>query len=357
MLAEGVERAVINDMIVGDTFNFAEVTRLQEDTTADSGEVTVLTRIVKELFEKYARTSGRFSPETAHSIMDVTSPDKLADIMASNILTELEERQEILETHILEERLEKLCRRLKKECELAEVESRVQARLKTTLEKSQKEYYLREQIRAIQEELGDTDTAEIDELRKKAQSLPLNDEAREKVEKELNKLSHMAPGSPDITVSRSWIDWVLDMPWGKYTRDDLDLDRARRVLNEDHYAMDKVKERVIEYLAVLAMKKLSSGDDSMRGSVLCFVGPPGVGKTSIVKGIARALGRKFVQMSLGGVRDEAEIRGHRRTYVGAIPGRILSGMKQAGTMNPVFLFDEIDKMSSDYKGDPSSAML
>ncbi|MBQ6804583.1 MAG: endopeptidase La, partial [Clostridia bacterium] len=203
----------------------------------------------------------------------------------------------------------------------------------------------------------DKDATDVEDLRKRLAETPLNDEAREKASRELDRLSRMAPGTPEIGVSRTYVEWILDLPWGKYTTDNLDLKRARRVLDEDHYAMDKVKERVIEYLAVRRMKEINTQDGSMKGPILCFVGPPGVGKTSIVKGIARAVGRKFVQMSLGGVRDEAEIRGHRRTYVGAIPGRIIAGIKQAGTMNPVFLFDEIDKMSHDFRGDPASAML
>ncbi|NLD84294.1 MAG: endopeptidase La, partial [Clostridiales bacterium] len=214
-----------------------------------------------------------------------------------------------------------------------------------------------EQIKAIQEELGDRDETYVDDLRKRLDETPLNDEAREKASRELDRLSRMAPGTPEIGVSRTYVEWILDLPWGKTTTDNLDLKRARRILDEDHYAMEKVKERVIEYLAVRRMKEMNTQDGALKGPILCFVGPPGVGKTSIVKGIARAVGRKFVQMSLGGVRDEAEIRGHRRTYVGAIPGRIIAGMKQAGTMNPVFLFDEIDKMSHDFRGDPASAML
>ncbi|MDO5326947.1 MAG: AAA family ATPase, partial [Clostridia bacterium] len=220
-----------------------------------------------------------------------------------------------------------------------------------------KDYYLREQIKAIQEELGDRDETYVEDLRKRVAETPMNDEAREKANKELDRLSRMAPGTPEISIGRTYVEWILDLPWGKTTTDNLDLKRARRILDEDHYAMEKVKERVIEYLAVRRMKEMNTQDGAMKGPILCFVGPPGVGKTSIVKGIAKAVGRKFVQMSLGGVRDEAEIRGHRRTYVGAIPGRIIEGMKRAGTMNPVFLFDEIDKMSHDFRGDPASAML
>ncbi|MDD3214340.1 MAG: endopeptidase La, partial [Eubacteriales bacterium] len=240
---------------------------------------------------------------------------------------------------------------LLRETKLAELEKSVQARVKQQIEKNQKDYYLREQIKAIQTELGDKDGTEVEELREQLEKTPLNEEARQKAEKEIERLSHMAPGTPEISVSRTYIEWILDLPWGKTTKDNLNLKRAARILDRDHYGLQKVKERIIEYLAVLRIKQ------DMKGPILCFVGPPGVGKTSIVRAIAEAVGRKFVQMSLGGVRDEAEIRGHRRTYIGAIPGRIIAGIKQAGTVNPVFLFDEIDKMSSDFRGDPASALL
>lgn len=356
VLAEGIERARLLDLVRGENFNFAAIATLTEDDT-QSDEVTVLSRMVKESFDDFIHKSGRLSPETTLNILEINSPSKLADVMGANLLTELEDRQKLLEQATVTDRLQMLYSVLNKESQLAEIESKLQGKLREQLDKGQKDYYLREQIRVIQEELGDTETAELDELKKKAEDLSLNEEAKQKLEKEMDRLSRMAPGSPDITVSRNWIDWILELPWGKYTEDDLDIGRARKVLSEDHYAMERVKERIIEYIAVLNMKKRTTGNDAMKGPILCFVGPPGVGKTSIVKSIAKATGRKFVQMSLGGVRDEAEIRGHRRTYVGAIPGRIISGMKQAGSMNPLFLFDEIDKMSSDFKGDPASAML
>ena len=284
-------------------------------------------------------------------MLEVEQPDQLADVIAANVLTRLEDRQAILEQLKARDRLETLCGILLRETELADVEKQVQARIKKQIERNQKDYYLREQIKAIQTELGDKDGTDVEELREKLEKTPLNDEARQKAEKELERLSHMAPGTPEIGISRTYVEWILDLPWGKTTTDNLDLKRARRILDQDHYGLEKVKERIIEYLAVLRMKQ------DMKGPILCFVGPPGVGKTSIVRAVAKAVGREFVQMSLGGVRDEAEIRGHRRTYVGAIPGRIISGIKQAGTMNPVFLFDEIDKMSSDFRGDPASALL
>ncbi len=356
VLVEGVKRARILAITQEDPYWTAELT-VPDQTVPESAEIEAMVRTTHELFEEYARASMRVSGETLRSVSEVDRPDQLADIIAANVLTRVEDRQAILENIDVEKRLETLCAILIRETELAGIEKQVQSRLKKQIDKNQKDYYLREQIKAIQEELGDKDETYVDDLRKKVADTPMNDEAREKANKELDRLSRMAPGTPEIGVSRTYVEWILDLPWGKYTTDNLDLKRARRILDEDHYAMQKVKERVIEYLAVRRMKEMNTQDGAMKGPILCFVGPPGVGKTSIVKGIAKAVGRKFVQMSLGGVRDEAEIRGHRRTYVGAIPGRIIEGMKRAGTMNPVFLFDEIDKMSHDFRGDPASAML
>ena len=356
VLVEGQHRALLHAVTQEEPYWEADVIVPPQDVP-ETPEIEALVRTTHELFDEYARASMRISGETLRSVGDVERPDQLADIIAANVLTRVEDRQAVLEEIDVEKRLETLCGILVRETELAAIEKQVQSRLKKQIDKNQKDYYLREQIKAIQEELGDKDATDVEDLRKRLAETPLNDEAREKASRELDRLSRMAPGTPEIGVSRTYVEWILDLPWGKYTTDNLDLKRARRVLDEDHYAMDKVKERVIEYLAVRRMKEINTQDGSMKGPILCFVGPPGVGKTSIVKGIARAVGRKFVQMSLGGVRDEAEIRGHRRTYVGAIPGRIIAGIKQAGTMNPVFLFDEIDKMSHDFRGDPASAML
>ena len=357
VLVEGQQRALLKSIVQEEPYWIADVQPVGD--VADENEATLqaLLRTTQSFFEEYARVSMRISPETLRSVGEVEQPDQLADVIAANVLTRLEDRQAILEEVSVAARLEKLCGILARETELADIEKQVQGRLKKQIDKNQKDYYLREQIRAIQEELGESLTVESDELREKLDKLPLSAEAREKANRELERLSRMAPGTPEVTVSQTYLEWICDLPWGQYTTDNLDLKRARRILDEDHYGMKQVKERVIEYLAVRRMKQLSTEDGSMRGPILCFVGPPGVGKTSIVKGIARAVGRKFIQMSLGGVRDEAEIRGHRRTYIGAIPGRIISGIKQAGTMNPVFLFDEIDKMSNDFRGDPASAML
>ena len=356
VLVEGQQRAFLRAIAQEDPYWIADV-EIPVQELPDTPETEAMVRATHDLFEEYARASMRVSGETLRSVSEVDRPDQLADIIAANVLTRVEDRQAILEEIDVEKRLEKLCEILIRETELAGIEKQVQSRLKKQIDKNQKDYYLREQIKAIQEELGDKDETYVEDLRKKVADTPMNDEAREKANKELDRLSRMAPGTPEIGVSRTYVEWILDLPWGKLTTDNLDLKRARRILDEDHYAMDKVKERVIEYLAVRRMKEMNTEDGVLKGPILCFVGPPGVGKTSIVKGIAKAVGRKFVQMSLGGVRDEAEIRGHRRTYVGAIPGRIIEGMKRAGTMNPVFLFDEIDKMSHDFRGDPASAML
>ncbi|MDD3335777.1 MAG: endopeptidase La [Eubacteriales bacterium] len=351
VLVEGVERASLSSLTEQEGCPLARVRPLKERASMDTPEMKALVRTTHEFFEEYCQTSVRVSQETLQSVMAVDKPDHLADIIAANVLTKLEDRQAILEKIKTKERLEALCGILLRETELANVEKQVQARIKKQIEKNQKDYYLREQIKAIQTELGDKDGTEVEDLRERLEATPMNDEAKEKASRELERLSRMAPGTPEIGISRTYVEWILDLPWGKTTQDNLDLKRARRVLDQDHYGLEKVKERIIEYLAVLRMKQ------DMKGPILCFVGPPGVGKTSIVRAVAQAVERKFVQMSLGGVRDEAEIRGHRRTYIGAIPGRIISGMKQAGTMNPVFLFDEIDKMSNDFRGDPASALL
>ena len=351
VLVEGVRRATLEAFVDEESFLLADVRPFREETVHGSPELKALVRTTHEFFGEYCKMSNRVSQETLRSVMDIHKPEQLADIIAANVLTQLEDRQSILEKTRVAERLETLCAILLKETELADVEKHVQARIKKQIEKNQKDYYLREQIKAIQTELGDRDAADVEDLREKLNETPLNDESRKKAERELERLTRMPHGTPEVGVSRTYVEWILDLPWGKTTPDNLNLKRARRILEEDHFGLEKVKERIVEYLAVLRMK------NNMKGPILCFVGPPGVGKTSIVRAVAKAVGREFVQMSLGGVRDEAEIRGHRRTYVGAIPGRIIAGMKQAGTMNPLFLFDEVDKMSSDFRGDPASALL
>ena len=355
VLVEGVERVTVEKLEEKKETVYALCRALPADEAAR--DLEALVRTTHHVFEQYAEESGTLSPDIVRSVGQVEEPSLLADLIGANVLTRFDDRMAVLQEPDVRRRLETLCTILIREGELAGIERTVQQRLKQQVDKNQKDYYLREQIRAIQEELGDGEGETTDRLRKRAEALPLNEEAREKVTRELDHMSRMQPGSPEMTVSQNYVEWILDMPWGQFTRDNLDIRRARRVLDEDHYGLKKVKERIIEYLAVLSIRQKEGQDLNMRGPILCFVGPPGVGKTSIVRAIAKAVGRKFVRMSLGGVRDEAEIRGHRRTYIGALPGRIISGIKQAGSMNPVFLFDEIDKMGNDFRGDPASAML
>ena len=351
VLVEGEQRGKLVTVTQEEPYLQGEIRLMEDVLPKDETELQALVRVTHEVFEEYARASQRVSPETVASIRGVEDGGQLADVIAANVLGHVEDRQQVLEEADVGRRLEHLCGVLVRETELAGVEKQVQARIKKQIEKNQKDYYLREQIKAIQTELGDQEATDVEELRERMEKTPLNEEARQRCQKEIERLSRMAPGTPEVGMARTYIEWILDLPWGKSTPDNLDLKRARKVLAQDHYGLEKVKERIVEYLAVLRMKQ------DMKGPILCFVGPPGVGKTSIVRAIPKAVGRKFVQMSLGGVRDEAEIRGHRRTYLGAIPGRIISGLKQAGTMNPVFLFDEIDKLSHDHRGDPASCLL
>ena len=350
IMVEGISRAKIVRLKDDDAAILADL-RPVSSHTQESLEMSALLRACQDTLKEIGNLTHRLSGDVLDSILSIQDPGRFADICASNIFPNLDDRMDILLACPVYERLEKLLEKLMKTLELEKLEMELTSKIHAAMEKSQREYYLREQIKAAQSELGDTDLTDADELRRRLKETPLNDEAREKCEKEIERLSRMTPGTPEITTSLTYIEWILDMPWGKCTEDNLDITRARSVLDDDHYGLEKVKERIIEYLAVLQVKK------DMKGPILCFVGPPGVGKTSIVRAIAKAVGRKFVQMSLGGIRDEAEIRGHRRTYVGSIPGRIISGIKQAGVINPVFLFDEIDKMASDTRGDPASAML
>ena len=350
VLVEGESRGEVEEFLPEKDCLKAAV-RVCRDRVVRSNEGKAMVRTAQDLFEEYAKSSQRFSQEMVAGLRSLEKPGEIADLLAAHILQKWQEKQEILSELDPLKRLEKVCAVLVRETDLADTEKEIQSRIRKSVERNQKDYYLREQMRAIQTELGEDETEDDRGYRKRMEETPLNEEARAKCEKEIDRLSRIAPGSPEYIVSETYIDWILDLPWGKETEDNLDLQRAREVLDREHYGLDKVKERIIEYLAVLRMKK------NMKGPILCFVGPPGVGKTSIVKAIAEAVDRKFVRMSLGGVRDEAEIRGHRKTYIGSMPGRIITGMKQAGSMNPVFLFDEIDKMASDFRGDPASAML
>lgn len=354
VLVEGLERGRILEYTKEDShFEVELMTPEDYDKKEIELQLEAASRSVLSAFEKYVKLSNKISPEILLTVTTLEDNERLADIIAANTLVKIEDKQCILEAFDPIERLESLYEILIRETEILEIENKISMRVKKQIDKVQREYYLREQLKAIQKELGESDgiSNEIEEYRKRIEEAKLPEEAYEKANKELVRLADMAPGSAEGSVIRTYLDWILDLPWNHETVDNLDLTNAERILNEDHYGMEKVKERVIEYLAVRQLTK------NMKGPILCFVGAPGVGKTSVAKSIARALNRKFVRMSVGGVRDEAEIRGHRRTYVGAIPGRIIASIKQAGTKNPVFLLDEIDKMSSDFRGDPASALL
>ncbi len=358
VLIEGENRALIQKIQKDDEAWIAQIRMIPPQLHAEENpEIQALIRLAKESLDSYAEIGSRVSEDLLRAIKRISEPDELVDVIAANLLTNQAERHELLAGLKTQDRLEQLCVLLTREIRNANIDRVVQLRIRMQVDKSQREYYLREQMKAIQDELGEGDEDDVEEMRKKLSAVPLNPEAREKADKELDKLARMMAGSPESTVSENYLDWLAELPWGKYSRDQLSLARARKILDEDHFGMEKVKERIIEYLAILAMRRTREENVVPKGPILCFVGPPGVGKTSIVQAIARSLDRKFVKLSLGGVRDEAEIYGHRRTYIGAIPGHIISGIKRAGTMNPVFLFDEIDKMSSDYRGDPASAML
>ncbi len=352
VLIEGKKRAQISRFLSHPDFFMVEVDEAREIVERNS-EIDALTREVHTTFENYVKLKKKIPPEMVMSVSSIDDPGRLADTIVAHLGIKIEERQNLLETFNAAERLEKVLAHMRAEIEILEVERRIRSRVKKQMERSQKEYYLNEQMRAIQKELGEKDEFknEIQEIEEKIKQKKLSAEAKEKVEKELKKLKMMSPMSAEATVVRNFIDWILSLPWNEFTDDKLDINEAERVLEEDHYGLEKVKERILEYLAVQSLV------GKIKGPILCLVGPPGVGKTSLGKSIARATGRKFVRVSLGGVRDEAEIRGHRRTYIGALPGKIVQSMKKAGSSNPVFLMDEIDKMSTDFRGDPSSALL
>lgn len=353
VLVEGVSRAKIEEVISEDQFFLVEISEHDDlDVTIDA-EIEALKRSLLNVFDEYVKANSKIAPETLITVSEIEDVSRFADVIASNLAIKIEDKQEILARFDIKERLELIYEIITKELEILEIERKISSRVRKQIDKSQKEYYLREQLKAIQKELGEKEgnAEDIDNYRAKLEKLELPEEVVTKVEKELDRLSKLSSGSPEVGVIRTYLDWIFDLPWNTATEDNLDIKNARNVLDEDHYGLKKVKERVLEYLAI---RQLSQ---NMKGPILCLVGPPGVGKTSIAKSIARAMGRKFVRMSLGGVRDEAEIRGHRRTYIGAIPGRIIYSIKQSASQNPLFLLDEIDKMSHDFRGDPASAML
>lgn len=355
VLVEGISRGTIEEINQDKGYFEAVIDEIvyNEDEIVNDMEVEALIRNVLESFEEYINIGNRVSPEILVSLEEIENPDRFVDTIASNIYLKPEQKQQILEEFDIAKRLELLYSILLEEIDILKIEKKITLRVKKQMNKVQKEYYLREQLKAIQKELGEEEdiSSESQEYREKLKKIKAPKETKAKIQKEIDKFSRISPASPDISVSRNYLDTIFSLPWNKETKDKLDIKKAKEVLDKEHYGMEKVKERILEFLAVRSLSK------SLKGPIICLVGPLGVGKTSIAKSIAASLNRKFVRISLGGVRDEAEIRGHRRTYVGAIPGRIINGVKESGTKNPVFLLDEIDKMASDYKGDISSAML
>ena len=358
VLVEGKTRARIREFTSVDPYFAVDVVPLEEENS-ETPEAEALVRSIHTTFDSYSKLNKKIAPEVVNSIAAIMDPGKLSDTIVSHLNLKLPDRQKLLEVNDTVERLEEVYSRMQAEIEVLEVERKIRGRVKKQMERSQKEYYLNEQMRAIQKELGDRgdgaggegEKDELTELEEQLAAKTMPEEAKERAEKELKKLKQMSPMAAEATVVRNYIDWMLALPWDEYGEEEKDLNVSQGILDADHYGLDKPKERILEYLAVQTLV------EKLKGPILCLVGPPGVGKTSLGKSIARATGRDFVRISLGGVRDEAEIRGHRRTYIGALPGKIIQGLKKAGSSNPVFLLDEIDKMSMDFRGDPSSAML
>lgn len=352
IIVEGLERVKIDSYISQDPTYMVTVTTLKEEKISPS-ENEVLVKSLVEQYEEYVRATRNVPPETLISLSAITEAGQLCDTIAGHVPIAVEAKQEILETIPVMERAEKVIEILSTEMEIAGLEKRINARVRKQIEKGQKEYWLREQMKAIQKELGERDDQidEAEEFRRKIEEAGLTGEAKEKALREVERLEKMPQASAEAVVSRTYLEWLVSLPWNVITEDTMDIQRAQRILDEDHYGLEQVKERILEYLAIRQLV------GNPKGPILCFVGPPGVGKTSLGKSIARALGRRFVRISLGGIRDEAEIRGHRRTYIGALPGRVIQGMRNAGSINPVFLMDEVDKMASDFRGDPAAALL
>ncbi len=353
IVIQGKRRFRISEIVQEEPYFTAHVEPVIEDLAGDDIEIQARIRSIKELAIQIVNLSPNLPSEAAYAIQNIESPTFLIHFIASNLQIDVQDKQELLETLPLIDRADLVMTYLNQELQVLQLSEEIRTRVKSDVDQQQREYLLRQQLKAIQDELGESEGGgnEMSELREKADKKALPNNVREVLEKELEKLSRSNPASPDYAVTRNYIDWILDIPWLDYSEDKLDIRKAGKILNEDHYGLEAVKQRILEYLAVLKLK----GD--MKAPILCFHGPPGVGKTSLGKSIARALGREFIRMSLGGIRDEAEIRGHRRTYVGALPGRIIQGMKKAGTANPVFMLDEVDKLGSDFRGDPSSALL
>ena len=352
VLVEGSDRAEIQGEIYGDTYFEAQV-NIIEEPVVDDREVEILSRSVIDSFDQYVKLNKKIAPEVMTSISGIDDPARLADTIAAHMVLKMEEKQAILEIHDVKDRIEHIISIIENELDILQVEKKIRGRVKNQMEKSQREYYLNEQMKAIQKELGDMDDVpnEIEEVEQKIKKSGMPKEVMQKVKSDVNKLKMMSPMSAEASVLRNYIDVLVNVPWKKKTKVTKDLVAAEKVLEDDHHGLEKVKERILEYLAV--QQRVSK----LKGPILCLVGPPGVGKTSLGKSIAKATGRKFTRMSLGGVRDEAEIRGHRRTYIGSLPGKIMQNLSKVGVKNPLFLLDEIDKMAMDFRGDPSSALL
>ena len=353
VLVEGKQRGTIREYVSTEDYFSVNVEEIVEASGIDQVKVQALMRSTRESFEQYVKLSKKLHSEIIGTISAIDEPSRLADVIVSHLGIKLEDKQKILEMFDVGDRLESIYELMLGEIEILQVEDKIKKRVKKQMEKTQKDYYLNEQMRAIQKEMGEKDDlkSEIADLERRLKQKKLSDEAHKKVKSEIKKMQMMAPMSAEATVVRNYIDWLLDLPWGEKTENKHTLKESEAILEEDHYGLKQVKERILEYLAVQSLVKKN------KGSILCLVGPPGVGKTSVAKSVARATNRKFVRFSLGGVRDEAEIRGHRRTYIGALPGKIVQLMKKAGSNNPVFCLDEVDKLSSDFRGDPSSALL
>ena len=364
VLLSGLQRVEIEEFHDLEPFMHVSV-RIPAEPQARGAQVDALVRHATNLFEHYAQLNRRYSVEDITSIISIKNAARLSDMLAAHLVTDVQQQQNLLETLDPAERLEKICVIMGNEIEILELESSIRSRVRSQVDRSQKEFYLREQLRAIQEELGLDTSSEADELRAKLSEKTLLAEVEAKVRKEIDRLENTPAQSAETAVLRSYIDWVLAVPWTERTEDRFDIELTRQILDEDHYGLDTIKERIIDFLAVRQLRQLRSqvsgrggrSNSESQGQILCFIGPPGVGKTSLGRSIAHALGRKFARISLGGVHDEAEIRGHRRTYVGALPGRIIQSMRTVGVRNPVFLLDEIDKLSAQYRGDPASALL
>jgi len=351
VVVQGISRIKLEQFVGREPYYRARITPMDEPDE-DGIEVEALMLNVKELFRKVVDLSPQVPSELTSMIANLKNPGMLADFVTSSLNIPVEEKQEILEYTDIHARMNRITEILNRELQVLELGQKIQSQVKEGIDKNQREYYLREQLKAIQKELGEVDEhTEIEELQEQLEKAKLPEEAHKAAQKELERLKRMHPSAAEYTVSRTYLDWLLELPWAVATEDNLNITEAQQTLDEDHYDLAKVKKRILEYLAVRQLKK------DMKGPILCFVGPPGVGKTSLGRSIARALGRKFVRMSLGGVHDEAEIRGHRRTYIGALPGRIIQGIKKAGSNNPLFMLDEVDKLGADFRGDPSSALL